>query len=155
MTTFDAARNLIAGGVRDRAYPAACVEVGRKSGVLWCEAFGALTYDADATPTDQSTIFDLASLTKVLATTTLTMHAVDRAGLDLDEPVAARLPLWRGFDRDTVTIRDLLAHCSGLTAYLPFFSDHTGRVEFEPAICQVALEYPPRSQSLYSDLGFM
>ena len=62
---------------------------------------------------------------------------------------------WRGADRDDVTIRDLLAHASGLTAYLPFFRDYTGRFEFEHAICSLPLEYAPRSQSLYSDLGFM
>ena len=62
---------------------------------------------------------------------------------------------WRGDDRDDVTIRDLLAHASGLTAYLPFYRDYTGRFEFEHAICSLPLEYAPRSQSLYSDLGFM
>jgi CubicO group peptidase (beta-lactamase class C family) len=155
MTTFDVARGLVAGGVRDRAYPAACVEVGRRDVVLWREAFGTLTYDSDAAPTDTSTIFDLASLTKVLATTTLTMRAVDRGALDLDQPIAAHLSSWRGPDREMVTMRDLLAHCSGLTAYLPFFTDHNGRIEFEAAICQLALEYAPRSQSIYSDLGFM
>lgn len=155
MTTFDAARALIGGGVRDRAYPAASIEVGRRGGVLWREAFGTLTYDADAAPAEISTIFDLASLTKVLATATLLMQAVDRSGVDLDEPIATRLRSWRGSDRDMVTLRDLLSHCGGLTAYLPFFNDHTGRAEFEPAICQLALEYPPRSRSIYSDLGFM
>ncbi len=58
-------------------------------------------------------------------------------------------------DRAEVTIRDLLAHASGLTAYLPFFRDYTGRLEFEHAICTLPLEYAPRSQSIYSDLGFM
>jgi CubicO group peptidase (beta-lactamase class C family) len=155
MTAFDAGSALIAGGVLDRAYPAASIEVGRRDTVLWREAFGTLTYDADAAATDVATIFDLASLTKVIATATLVMQAVDRGRLDLDEPIAARFKLWRGSDREMVSVRDLLAHCSGLTAYLPFFNDHTGRAEFEPAICQLALEYPPRSQSIYSDLGFM
>jgi CubicO group peptidase (beta-lactamase class C family) len=155
MTTFDTAAALIAGGIRDRAYPAASVEVGRRDAVLWCEAFGTLTYDVDAANTETSTIFDLASLTKVIATATLLMQAVDGRGLDLDEPIAARFDSWRGVDRDMVTVRDLLSHCSGLTGYLPFFNDHTARAEFEPAICRLALEYPPRSQSIYSDLGFM
>jgi CubicO group peptidase (beta-lactamase class C family) len=153
--TLDTAAALIAGGIRDRAYPAASVEVGRRDAVLWREVFGTLTYDVGAATTETSTIFDLASLTKVIATATLIMQAVDRRGLDLDEPIAARFDSWRGVDRDMVTIRDLLSHCSGLTGYLPFFNDHTGRAEFEPAICRLALEYPPRSQSIYSDLGFM
>ena len=54
-----------------------------------------------------------------------------------------------------VTIADLLEHASGLTAYLPFFRDHHGRAEFERAICTLPLEYAPRTQSIYSDLGFI
>jgi CubicO group peptidase (beta-lactamase class C family) len=155
MTNFDAVRALLDGGVNDRAFPAACIEIGRRSGTLWREAFGTLTYDPGAPRAEPSTIFDLASLTKVLATTTLVMKAVERGALDLDGPVAARLASWRGSDRESVTIRDLLAHCSGLTGYLPFFRDYTGRIEFEQAISQLPLEYVPRSQSIYSDLGFM
>jgi CubicO group peptidase (beta-lactamase class C family) len=129
--------------------------VGRLSGPLWRQAFGAKTYDPYDTHIDDGTIFDLASLTKPLATATLAMRAIDDGDMALDEPVSGRLSEWRGRDREGVTIRDLLAHCSGLPAYLPFFRDHTGRVEFEPAICRTPLEYPPRTQSIYSDLGFI
>jgi CubicO group peptidase (beta-lactamase class C family) len=75
--------------------------------------------------------------------------------LSLDNRVGQRLAEWRGADREAVTVRDLLTHSSGLPAYLPFFRDHTGRVEFEPAICHTPLEYSPGTQSIYSDLGFM
>jgi CubicO group peptidase (beta-lactamase class C family) len=152
---FDAAAEIILEGVLQRAFPAASVEVGRLSGPIWRRAFGSLRYDPYAPDTTDDTVFDLASLTKVIATTTLVMRAVDTEALTLDDRVHAWLPAWRGTDREDVTIRDLLAHASGLPAYLPFFRDHTGRVEFEPAICALPLEYPPRSQSVYSDLGFM
>jgi CubicO group peptidase (beta-lactamase class C family) len=131
------------------------VDVGRADGVLWNDAFGRLTYDRDAEAATPDTVFDLASLTKVIATTTLVMRAVDDGVLSLDDPLASRLREWRGSDREMVTIRDALAHATGLPAWLPFFRDHTGRVEFEPAICRTPLEYAPRSQSLYSDLAFM
>jgi CubicO group peptidase (beta-lactamase class C family) len=152
---FDGAAEIILEGVLQRAFPAASVEVGRLAGPVWRRAFGTLTYDPDAPETTDETIFDLASLTKVIATATLAMRAVDAGALNLDEGVRAWLPSWRGADREAVTIRDLLAHASGLPAYLPFFRDHTGRAEFEPAICSLPLEYPPRSQATYSDLGFM
>lgn len=155
MSTFASAAVLLAAGVADRAFPAASVEVGRQDGALWRQSFGALTYDPDAPTATDTTIFDLASLTKVIATTTLAMRAVDDGVLALDDTVASRLPAWRGTDREHVTIRDLLEHASGLPAYLPFFRDHTGRAEFEPAICQLPLEYAPRTQSKYSDLGFI
>ena len=152
---FDRAAEVLLRGILDRAFPCAAVEVGRRAAPLWRRAFGSLTYDQGAPDATTSTIFDLASLTKVIATTTLVMRAVDDECVGLDEAVHSLLPEWRGADRRAVTIRDLLCHSSGLPAYLPFFRDHAGRIEFEPAICHTALEYEPRSQSVYSDLGFM
>ena len=154
-TPGDGAAEILLHGILDRAFPAASVEVGRRDRPLWRRSFGALTYEPDAPETTNDTIFDLASLTKVIATTMLVMRAVDDGALALDSRVQQFLQEWRGADREAVTVRDLLAHASGLPAYLPFFRDHTGRVEFEPAICQTPLEYAPRTQSVYSDLGFI
>jgi CubicO group peptidase (beta-lactamase class C family) len=154
-TAFKDASDVLRRGISQRAFPAASVEVGRHDGPLWTATLGTLTYDSDAPEATPATVFDLASLTKVVATTTLAMRAVDEGRLALDARVADSLGDWRGADREAVTIRDLLAHSSGLTAYLPFFRDHTGRDEFESAICTMPLEYAPRSQSLYSDLGFI
>jgi CubicO group peptidase (beta-lactamase class C family) len=151
----DAARAVIQRAIDEHAFPAAVVEVGTMSEPLWRDAFGRLTFDGDAPPTREETIFDLASLTKVMATTPIVMQQVERGALGLDDQVARYIPQWRGADREDVTIRDLLAHCSGLTAYLPFYRDHEGRAEFEHAICSLPLEYPPRTKSVYSDLGFM
>ncbi len=155
MNRFARAGSLLAGAIEARAFPAACIEVGRRDEVLWSAAFGRLTYEPDSPETSTGTIFDLASLTKVISTASLAMRAVDVGTLRLDDPVGDWLRGWRSADREGVTIRDLLAHCSGLCAYLPFFRDHTGRAEFEQAICSLPLEYPPRTQSIYSDLGFI
>ena len=137
------------------AFPAAVVEVGRHDRVLWCGAFGTLTNDPSSVETQSDTLFDLASLTKVITTTTVTMVAVDRELLGLTHRVADWLPRWQGADREGVTIGDLLAHASGLTSHMPFFRDCLGREEFEHGICTMPLEYQPRSMSLYSDLGFI
>jgi CubicO group peptidase (beta-lactamase class C family) len=152
---FPAAASIVRDAIASGAFPAASLEVGRGSGPLWRDATGRLTYDADASPVDEHTVFDLASLTKVVATTMLAMRAVDAGHLRLDDTVGRWLPDWTGHDRQDVTVRDLLAHASGLTAYLPFFRDHAGRFEFQHAICSLPLEYTPRSQSMYSDLGFI
>jgi CubicO group peptidase (beta-lactamase class C family) len=154
-TPGDAATEILLHGILDRAFPAATAEIGGTGGPLWRRAFGALTYEPGAPDTTDGTIFDLASLTKAIATTTVAMRAVDAGSLALEDPVQRWLPDWRGADRGSVTIRDLLAHTSGLPAYLPFFRDHSGRVEIEPAICQTPLEYAPRTRSIYSDLGFI
>jgi CubicO group peptidase (beta-lactamase class C family) len=152
---FAGAGDLLREAVEARVFPTASVEAGHSAGARWSTAAGAHTFDPHAPFATSHTIFDLASLTKVIATGTLVMRAVDDGRMGLDERVGSRLPDWRGQDRDMVTVRDLLAHCSGLAAYLPFFRDHTGRREFTHAICTLPLEYVPRTQSIYSDLGFI
>ena len=152
---FAAASEILRRAIADGAFPGAAIEVGGLDGPRWSRGFGRLTYESDAPDVTPGTVFDLASLTKVIATAALAMRAVDDGRLTLDEAIAGRLESWRGSDREQVTVRDLLSHTSGLTAYLPFFRDLSGRPEFEHAICTMALEYEPRSQSVYSDLGFI
>lgn len=155
MNDFAGVDDLLADAVSSGVAPAVVLEVGRAAGAIRRSAFGRLTYEPDASAATNETVFDLASLTKVISTTTLVMRAADAGALRLEEPVRGFIAQWRGADRDHVTIRDLLAHCSGLTAYLPFFRDCRGRAEFESAICALPLEYAPRSRAIYSDLGFM
>ncbi len=155
MTNLAAPGAILAESVRDGAFPAAVVEVGSSTATLWRQAFGSLSPAPDAPPTTVDTVFDLASLTKVIATTTLAMRAVDRRLLDLEAPLTRWLADWRGADRAAVSVADLLEHASGLSAHLPFFRDCRGRAEFERAISTLPLEYVPRSASVYSDLGFI
>jgi CubicO group peptidase (beta-lactamase class C family) len=125
-------------------FPAASVEVGSSAHVLWAEAFG----------TSLHTPFDLASLTKAVATTTVVMDLVRAGAFRLEEPVATFVDEWRGADRDGVTVRDLLEHASGLPARL-VDAPPPSRREFEHDICTMTLEYAPRTKSVYSDLGFI
>jgi CubicO group peptidase (beta-lactamase class C family) len=152
---FTAARAVLQRAIAARAFPAAVIEVGNATRPLWREPFGTLSFEDGAAPVGEDTIFDLASLTKVLATTPLVMRDVERGALALDDRVATHISQWQGADRATVTVRDLLAHCSGLPAHRPFYLTGGGRAEFETWICQEPLEYEPRSASIYSDLGFM
>jgi serine-type D-Ala-D-Ala carboxypeptidase len=153
--TFAAPRAILWRAVADRVFPAAVIEVGTPTQPLWREAFGTLTYAADSPPAEEDTVFDLASLTKVLSTASLVMVQVERGALGLDDAVAERIACWRGADRESVTIRDLLAHCGGLVAHRRYCDTLRGREQFEPAICAEPLEYAPRTRSIYSDLGFM
>ena len=121
--------------INERAFPAAAIEIGGRKGVLWRRALGFLTYEPSASLATADTIFDLASLTKVLATTSLAMRAIDDGRLRLEDTVERWIPEWKGNDRSGVTIADLLSHSSGLTAYLPFYRDCTGRIDYQPAIC--------------------
>jgi CubicO group peptidase (beta-lactamase class C family) len=152
---FSQARACLGRAVSERAFPGAVVEVGGRDHALWREAFGRFTYEPDASPVEEDTIYDLASLTKVIATATLFMRLVDAGRLTLDDRLGLWFPDWVGEDRDNVTLRQLLGHASGLTAWLPLFRDYRGRRDFEGAICRLALEAPPGTRSIYSDLGFM
>src|SRR5688572_2497056 len=152
---FTDAHGILREAVASRAFPAAVIEVGRSARPEWRQAVGALTYDRASPPAREDTIFDLASLTKVLSTTPLLMRLVERGGVGLDDPVAQYLQTWRGNDREAVTIRDLLSHSSGLPAYQPYYRTLRGRDAIEQAIAATPLEYPPDTKSIYSDLGFM
>lgn len=138
-----------------RAFPAATIEVGRAAGVLWQHATGRLTYAADAAPTQLGTIFDLASLTKVIATAPLLMQLVARRRLLLSTPVHILVPAWRTRDRHDVTVVDLLEHCAGLTAWWDLYKRNRTDVEFAHEIGELPLEYRPRTRSIYTDLGFL
>jgi CubicO group peptidase (beta-lactamase class C family) len=159
---FAEAHRVLEEAVAARAFPAAVVEVGRSGQMLWREAFGHLTFDPDSPAAADDTIFDLASLTKVLATTPLVMMQVERGAIGLDDAVSGYIVEWPGSgigdpgsDKAGVTVRDLLAHCSGLPAWRPYYQTLKGREQFQPAIAREPLEYAPRSKSIYSDLDFM
>ena len=141
--------------IAERAFPAAVIEVGTAGQILWRQAFGTLTFDIDAAPASDDTIFDLASLTKVIATTPIVMQQVERGVLALEDPVSGHIAEWRSDDRADVTLRDLLAHCSGLPVWRPFFRELKGRHAYEAAIAAEPLDYAPRTQSVYSDLDFI
>src|SRR5262245_26464968 len=95
---FPAAAALIRSAIACGAFPAASIEVGHASGPLWRDATGRLTYDLESAPAEAETIFDLASLTKVIATTTLMMRAVEDERVALEDPVSAWISEWRGTD---------------------------------------------------------
>jgi CubicO group peptidase (beta-lactamase class C family) len=154
LSPVEHARELLVRAVAARVFPAAVVEVGHSGGVLWREAFGTLTFDADALPADAHTIFDLSSLTKPIATATRAIELVNARQLALDARVLGSIREWNSVDRETVTVQDLLEHSSGLAARLVDQPPET-RLEFVHDICQMRLEYEPRTRSIYSDLGFI
>ncbi|HJZ71428.1 MAG TPA: serine hydrolase [Vicinamibacterales bacterium] len=148
------ARTVIDRAIARRVFPAAAVELGSERGVVWADVFGTLTFDAGSSATTSATIFDLASLTKPIATATVIMEQVRTGAVTLEAHAAAFFEDWRGDDREAVTVRDLLEHASGLPARLIDQPPATRR-EFEHDIAAIPLEYAPRTRSVYSDLGFI
>src|SRR5262245_56003523 len=154
MRPFDRARGVLERAIVDRIFPAAALEVGSSSDPLWSDALGTLTFRSNSPAAARDTPFDLASLTKAIATTTVLMELVHRGRVALDQAVASFFAEWRGSDREEATVRDLLEHGSGLAARL-VDAPPQGPREFEHEICRMRLEYAPRTRSVYSDLGFI
>jgi CubicO group peptidase (beta-lactamase class C family) len=137
--------------VARKAFPGAVVAVGRRDTVLYEGGFGTLGTDDSARP-GPTTIYDLASLTKVVGLTTLAMMLVDEHTLDLDAPVTRYVPAFAA-GGDSVTIRHLLTHSSGLAAWQPLFREVHSRAEMFARVNATPLEAPPGTRTAYSDLG--
>jgi beta-glucosidase-like glycosyl hydrolase/CubicO group peptidase (beta-lactamase class C family) len=139
--------------VVEKAFPGGVVAVGKDSSLGYLKPYGRLAYDADAPPVREDTIYDLASLTKVIGTTTMAMILVDEGKLDLSKPVSAFLPRFRGGAKDTVTVEQLLTHSAGLDWWAPLYKEVKGKEAYLERIEAMDLKYEPGTRSVYSDLG--
>ncbi len=151
---FDRGRAVLEAARLAGVCPAAVCEVGRAAGPVWTEAFGRLSYDTETEATTD-TAFDLASLTKVIVTTSIVMALVRQQALSVETRVADVLPGWRGADRAGITVGQLLDHSSGLPAQIHLSPSARVREQALPLLCAVSLERPPGTAALYSDVGFM
>jgi serine-type D-Ala-D-Ala carboxypeptidase len=106
-------------------------------------------------PMRRDTLFDLASLTKVVATLPVILRLAELGELGVDDLVARFLPGFSGERRDEITVRQLLAHTSGLPAEIKFWQRYTDPERAALAMLEVALEHPPGVAAVYSDIGFM
>ncbi len=141
--------------IQERAFPGAVVAVGRRGKLVHLRAYGKLSHEPEAAPVQTDTIYDLASLTKVVATTTAAMLLYDEGRLELERPVVDYLPCFRGGGRESVTVRHLLAHSSGLEAWAPLYQELRGRTGLRDWLCAQSLQDPPGTVSRYSDLGIL
>ena len=152
---FPTAARVLDHAIAEGVFPGGVVEVGRAHGALTTIVRGTQTYAPDAPTVAPDTVYDLASLTKVLATTALLAGEINSGRMRLNDRVRHWIPSWTGDERQPVTLQDLLEHCSGLPAHRPYWEQRRGRASFELAICEEPLAYRPRTQSIYSDPGFM
>ena len=136
----------------DSAFPGAVIAVGSLDTVVLIAAVGHYGAD-DARPVTPQTIYDLASLTKVIGLTTAVMMLVDSGKLELDAPVQRYVPAFQGLGKDRVTIRHLLTHSSGLPAWRPTFREAANREAALALIDTTALLRQPGDTFVYSDLG--
>jgi uncharacterized protein YbbC (DUF1343 family) len=135
--------------------PGAVIVVGRRDGVLFRRAYGFREVEPDRVPMTLDTVFDLASLTKPIATATSIMALVERGTIALGDPLAKYVPECAQGGKDAITLRHLLLHTSGLPADIAKDDFAHGREEAVRHICEAPLRAPPGERSIYSDLGFI
>src|SRR5687768_17038703 len=141
-------------GIRAGGYPGAAVVVGRKGAAVWEKGFGRLGWTGDAgSVVPERTIYDLASLTKVVGTTTAVMILFDEGKLRLDDQVVKFIPEFTGGGKDAVTLRQLLAHRSGLPAGRDIWRIAHTPEEARAAVISSNLFAAPGQYYEYSDLG--
>jgi len=159
---FAPLERLLVQGVRDGVFTAAVALVGLKGELVWQGGVGKTSLDPESLPVTLATVFDLASFTKPLATALALMLLMDRGLLQPDSCLGDLLPEeWLPEDKRRLTIGSLLAHRAGLPAWRPFYQK---LLQYPPAdrpglltrlAAAEALTYPPDTQTLYSDLGFI
>jgi len=149
----------IAGDVSnpERAFPGGVLAVTHRGALVAHKAFGRFTFDDESPRVQPDTVFDLASVTKVAATTAMAMLLCQRRLLELETPVCDLLPEFAigGPARSAVTVRMLLAHSSGLPAYLKLYEKARSREEMIHMAATTPLECAPGVRAAYSDIGFI
>lgn len=154
---FPRAFDIVRQGVAGRAFPGASLAVVADGKLVALRGMGHFTYDDASPEVEADTIFDLASVSKVVGTTAMAMLLYERGHLDLDVPVAGILPQFARGDtrRNDVTVRMLLGHASGLPAYVRLYREANTRDELLKAALAVPLEADPDTRTEYSDIGFI
>jgi CubicO group peptidase (beta-lactamase class C family) len=157
---FAEAYSVLERAISEQAFPGAAFGVLADGQVLALDGVGRFTYDAQSEGVSASTVYDLASVTKVIATTSMAMLLYQNGALTLDRPLANFLPDFAqgeaaGSARYRVTLRMLLAHASGLPGYARLFESAGSREELLAACLRLPLTSAPGSQAEYSDPGFI
>ena len=148
---MERARQVLKNHIAAKTTPGATAVVISRDRIVATLADGRHTYDVESSSVQLTDRYDLASLTKVVTTTACLLLEED-GKLALDAPVSESVP---DFSHGEVTVRHLLAHCSGMPAHRPLYETCRSPEAMLDAICQMPLEAPPGTTTLYSDIGFM
>jgi len=152
---FNEVEKVVNDAIKDSAFPGAAVLISKDGTIYFYKAFGNYTYHKDSKEVTINTIYDLASLTKVLATTTAAMICIDRNLFKLDDKVSKYIPEFSSNKKENVTIKNLLLHNSGLPAWKKFWGVYDNPEDILNTIYNSELEYETGTKTIYSDLGLI
>jgi CubicO group peptidase (beta-lactamase class C family) len=149
----DSVARVLDRAVADSAFPGAISVVGTRDGTITSYAVGRIDWPANAPAPDENTMWDIASLTKVVGMTTAMMQLVEQDRVELDAPVARYLPEFVGEGKERVTVRHLLTHSSGLPAWRALYKEASNADPALALVFQTPLDTVPGARMMYSDLG--
>ncbi len=144
--------------IQNKKAPGGVVIVLRNGHIVYRSAFGLKALEPEPEAISIDTMYDMASLTKVVATTSMIMLLMQDGHLRLDDPVSQFIPEYTGADKDKTTLRHLLTHTSGLPPFKRYFEqfpEGNARQKIVADICETTLRGKPGEQFIYSDLGFI
>ncbi len=152
---FSNVDSLINNSIKDSAFPGAVILIAKEGEILHKKAFGNMTYDFNSRTMTTETIFDLASVSKVIATTTAAMICVDRKLFKLEDKVVKYIPAFGKNGKKNITLKDLLLHQSGLPAFKPYYKLVKNGNELLQDIYNSKLDFETGTKMVYSDLGMI
>jgi serine-type D-Ala-D-Ala carboxypeptidase len=153
---FQSITQMLASRIEAGDFPSAVYLIAESGQPIFADAVGDAVREPEPHPATLETIYDLASLTKPLITGLLCARLVERGELTLDSPVAKYLPEFHRPDKNTITVRELLTHTSGLPAWRPLYLLTNGAKDAAlSAVAGEPLQYQPGERVTYSDLGFI
>jgi len=152
---FTPVEKLLQEGVKKQVFPGASIAVFHKGETVFHQAFGNTRCTRHPTPADTTTIYDLASLTKAIATTAIAMQLAERDSLDIDRPASHYLPEFGNNGKERITIRQLLTHTSGLRSHADYIDSCRTQSELFRAVINDTPVTEPGTLTAYSDNGFI
>jgi CubicO group peptidase (beta-lactamase class C family) len=152
---FSNVEKVIIEAIEEKVFPGAVVLVWKDGKKIFEKQFGHFTYDQNSPEVTLNTIYDLASLTKVLATTTSAMICVEKKLLNLEDKVSKFIPSFVSNGKENVKIKNLLLHNSGLPAWKRYYNKNLTEEEIIEDIYNSEIEFKPGTKTLYSDLGMI
>ncbi|HSJ37615.1 MAG TPA: serine hydrolase domain-containing protein [Planococcus sp. (in: firmicutes)] len=151
----DLVRTFLQSEIDKGVTPGAIIRVRHNGELIVDEALGTNSLEIERVPVTGSTVYDMASLTKVMVTTPIILQLLERGELYLHDRVAAFVPEFGANGKEGVRLRHLLTHSSGLAAHRHYFAERLTKQQVYAEIYKEALVYEPETQVVYSDLGFI
>lgn len=152
---FKKVDELVNQAIEDSVFPGGVLLIAKDGNIIHQKAFGRFTYDWNSNEVDINTIYDLASVSKVIATTTAAMICYDRKLFSIDDKVTKYIPEFGVNGKSQITIKNLLLHNSGLPAFKKYYEMNFNKEQIINDIYKTKLEYESATKTIYSDLGII